>query len=125
MVQIMLKEANVKENNIQYPPLEEKAIEKKFQVQQKVNCGQIKRVMVSNRDKESQLPIHLNMYMGNCILINGNPLIYYLIIKHLKLSRSAHPMVERFILDFCYCVKNGIEYKGVRKYNQWDHQKLL
>ena len=47
------------------------------------------------------------------------------IIKHLKLSRSAHPMVVRILLDFCYCVKNGIEYKGERECNQWDDDKSL
>ena len=47
------------------------------------------------------------------------------IIKHLKLSRSAHPMVERVLLDFYYCVKNGIEYKGGRECNQWGDEKLL
>ena len=36
-----------------------------------------------------------------------------------------HPMVERVLLDFCYCIKNGIEYKGEREYNRWDDQKLL
>ena len=41
------------------------------------------------------------------------------------MSRSAHPMVERVLLVFCYCVKNGIEYKGGREYKQWDDEKLL
>ena len=41
------------------------------------------------------------------------------------MSRSAHPMVKRVLRDFCYCVKNGIEYKGERECYQWDDDKLL
>ena len=51
----MLKEVNVEENNIQNPPLEEKTSENFFfHVQEKMNCGQIKGDMVSNRDKQLQ-----------------------------------------------------------------------
>ena len=32
-----------------------------------MNCGQIKRVLDSSKDKELQLPIHMNMYMVNCM----------------------------------------------------------
>ena len=74
-VQIMLKGANVEENNIQNPPSEEKTIENFFHVQEKLYRGQLKRIMVSSRDKETRSPIHMNIYMVNCILINGNPLI--------------------------------------------------
>ena len=89
-----------------------------------MNCGQRKSVLDSSKDEELRLPLHMNMYMVNCILINGNPLITK-IIKHLKLRTSAHPMVERVLRDFCYCVKKGIEYKGERECYQWDDDKLL
>ena len=36
-----------------------------------------------------------------------------------------HPMVECILLDFCSCIKHGIEYKGDREFNQWDDEKLL
>ena len=36
-----------------------------------------------------------------------------------------HPMVKRVLRDFCYCVKNGIEYKGKGEYKQWDDETLL
>ena len=34
-------------------------------------------------------------------------------------------MVKRVLFDFCYCVENGIEYRGEREVNRWDDNKLL
>ena len=34
-------------------------------------------------------------------------------------------MVKRVLFDFCYCVENGIEYRGEREFNRWDDNKLL
>ena len=34
-------------------------------------------------------------------------------------------MVKCVLLDFCYFVRNGIEYIGDRECNQWDDKKLL
>ena len=33
-------------------------------------------------------------------------------------------MVEQVLLNFLYCINNGIEYKGDREYNKWNDEKL-
>ena len=34
-------------------------------------------------------------------------------------------MVNRVLLDYLYCIENGIEYNGKRSYKNWDDNKLL
>ena len=33
-------------------------------------------------------------------------------------------MVEQVLLNFLYCINNGIEYKGDREYNKWNDEKF-